>query len=54
MRKERLDGVGLAALIAVTFLLAVNQIVVKEVNHGLQPVFFAGARSALAIVFVFA
>ncbi|MFC3180111.1 DMT family transporter [Cypionkella sinensis] len=53
MRKERLDGVGLAALIAVTFLLAVNQIVVKEVNHGLQPVFFAGLRSALAVVFVF-
>lgn len=53
MRKERLDGVGLAAMIAVTFLLAVNQIVVKEVNHGLQPVFFAGLRSALAVVFVF-
>lgn len=54
MRKERLDGVGLAALIAVTFLLAINQIVVKEVNRGLQPVFFAGARSVLAIVFVYA
>lgn len=54
MRKERLDGVGLASLMAVTLLLAVNQIVVKEVNRGLQPVFFAGARSALAIVFVVA
>ena len=53
MRKERLDGIGLAALIAVTLLLAINQIVVKEVNTGLQPVFFAGARSALAIVFVY-
>jgi drug/metabolite transporter (DMT)-like permease len=53
MRKERLDGLGLVILIAVTFLLAVNQIVVKEVNHGLQPVFFAGLRSALAAVFVF-
>jgi len=53
MRKERLDGVGLAALIAVTLLLAVNQIVVKEVNRGLQPVFFAGLRSALAVVFVY-
>ncbi|MEO5615296.1 MAG: DMT family transporter [Cypionkella sp.] len=49
-----MDGVGLAALIAVTFLLAVNQIAVKEVNRGLQPMFFAGARSALAIVFVYA
>ena len=52
MRKDRLDGIGLAALLGVTLLLAINQIVVKEVNHGLQPVFFAGARSALAIVFV--
>ncbi|MDB5666721.1 MAG: EamA/RhaT family transporter [Cypionkella sp.] len=53
MRKERLDGIGLAALIAVTLLLAINQIAVKEVNRGLQPVFFAGLRSALAIVFVY-
>ena len=34
--------------------MAVNQIAVKEVNRGLQPMFFAGARSALAIVFVYA
>ena len=53
MRKDRLDGVGLAALAAVTLLLAANQIIVKEVNAGLQPVFFAGARSALAVVFVY-
>lgn len=52
MRKDRLDGVGLAALIGVTLLLAFNQIIVKEVNRGLQPVFFAGARSALAVLFV--
>ncbi len=52
MRKDSLDGVGFAALISVTLLLAVNQIIVKHVSHGLQPVFFAGARSALAIVFV--
>ncbi len=45
---------GLAALIALTFLLAVNQIVVKEVNPGLQPVFFAKARSALENGFVYA
>jgi drug/metabolite transporter (DMT)-like permease len=52
MRKDRLDGVGLSALLGVTLLLAVNQIIVKEVTNGLQPVFFAGARSALAIFFV--
>jgi drug/metabolite transporter (DMT)-like permease len=54
MRKDSLDGIGLAALIGVTLLLAVNQIIVKEVNTGLQPVFFAGLRSALAVVFVWA
>ena len=48
MRKDRLDGTGFAALLGVALLLAVNQIIVKEVNQGLQPVFFAGARSALA------
>lgn len=52
MRKDSLDRVGLAVLIGVTLLLAANQIIVKEVNSGLQPVFFAGARSTLAIVFV--
>lgn len=52
MRKSSLDGVGLAALIGVTLLLAGNQILVKFVNQGIQPVFFAGLRSAIAVVFV--
>ena len=52
MRKDRLDGVGVAMLLGVAALLAVNQIVIKIVDQGLQPVFFAGARSALAIMFV--
>ena len=39
-------------LLAVTLLFAVNQVIVKIVNPGLQPVFFAGLRSALAILFV--
>lgn len=51
-RRDRLDGFGAGALFSVALLLAVNQIVVKLVNEGLQPVFFAGLRSALAIVFV--
>lgn len=54
MRKDRLDGVGFGALIAVALLLAFNQIIVKEVNSGIQPVFFAGLRSALAVGFVWA
>jgi drug/metabolite transporter (DMT)-like permease len=52
MRKERLDGLGLSVLVGVTALFAVNQVIIKEVNQGLQPVFFAGLRSALAILFV--
>jgi drug/metabolite transporter (DMT)-like permease len=51
-RKDRLDAFGGGALLGVTLLLALNQIVVKLVNVGLQPVFFAGARSFLAIFFV--
>lgn len=53
-RKDRLDRFGLASLVGVTLLLAVNQLTVKEVNAGLQPVFAAGLRSALAIGFVWA
>jgi drug/metabolite transporter (DMT)-like permease len=54
MRKDRLDGAGLAILLGVQTLLAFNQVTVKFVNEGLQPVFFAGLRSALAIGFVWA
>ncbi|MEZ5797259.1 MAG: DMT family transporter [Paracoccaceae bacterium] len=53
-RKDRLDGAGLASLLAVQMLLAFNQIIVAFVNKGLQPVFFAGLRSALAVIFVWA
>ncbi|MEI6098699.1 MAG: DMT family transporter [Alphaproteobacteria bacterium] len=52
MRKDRLDSTGIGALLAVSLLLAFNQIIVKYVNQGLQPVFFAGMRSLLAIFFV--
>ena len=44
-RKDRLDGFGGSVLLGVTLLLAFNQIIVKLVNEGLQPVFFAGLRS---------
>lgn len=52
MRKERLDATGAAMLVGVQALLAFNQVVIALVNKGLQPVFFAGLRSALAVVFV--
>jgi len=51
-RKDRIDGFGAGALLAVMLLLAFNQVIVKVVNEGLQPVFFAGLRSALAVPFV--
>jgi drug/metabolite transporter (DMT)-like permease len=52
MRKDRLDGFGALVLLGITLLLAVNQIIIKDVNSGLQPVFFAGLRSVLALGFV--
>jgi drug/metabolite transporter (DMT)-like permease len=51
-RKSSLDLFGGGILLGVTLLLAFNQIVVKIVNEGLQPVFFAGLRSSLAVLFV--
>ncbi len=54
MRKDRLDASGLMLLLGVQGLLAVNQLIIKVVNAGLQPVFFAGLRSLLAIGFVWA
>ncbi|MES2539223.1 MAG: DMT family transporter, partial [Pseudomonadota bacterium] len=54
MRKKKLDGAGVVMLLGVQGLLAVNQIIIKLVNEGLQPVFFAGLRSLLAIGFVWA
>lgn len=53
-RKDRLDAFGGSVLLGVTLLLAFNQVIVKLVNQGLQPVFFAGLRSALAVLFVWA
>jgi drug/metabolite transporter (DMT)-like permease len=54
MRKLKLDGAGVAMLLGVQGLLAVNQVIIKLVNVGLQPVFFAGLRSLLAVGFVWA
>jgi drug/metabolite transporter (DMT)-like permease len=53
-RKARLDAMGGAVLMGVTLLFAVNQLIIKITNAGLQPVFFAGLRSVLAIAFVLA
>lgn len=49
-RKDRIDSFGAVALIAFSALLGFNQVVIKVVNEGLQPVFWAGLRSAGAVV----
>jgi len=49
-RKDHLDTFGIVALTGFALLLAVNQVVIKLTNGGLQPVFFAGLRSAGAVV----
>lgn len=48
-KKTRIDAFGATALIAFSLLLAFNQVVIRVVNDGLQPVFFAGIRSLGAI-----
>ncbi len=51
-QKTGLDAFGIAGLIGFSMLLAVNQVVIKLVNGGLQPVFFAGLRSLGVILCV--
>ncbi len=51
-RKDRLDTFGVVSLVLFSVLLGFNQVVIKVVNEGLQPVFFAGLRSAGAVVCV--
>ena len=43
--KRNMDLAGAGSLIAFALLLAFNQVVIKVVNEGLQPVFFAAIRS---------
>jgi len=51
-RKDRIDAFGASSLVAFSLLLAVNQVVIKLIGAGLQPVFAAGLRSAGAAVFL--
>jgi drug/metabolite transporter (DMT)-like permease len=51
-KKDGLDAFGVFGLTAIAALLSFNQIVIVWVNEGLQPVFFAGLRSCLAVIFV--
>ncbi len=47
-RKHRIDALGASFLLLFSLLMGLNQVCVKIVNDGLQPVFQAGLRSALA------
>ncbi len=49
-RKPNIDMFGAISLIGFSVLLGFNQVVIKVVNGGLQPVFFAGLRS-LGVIF---
>lgn len=49
-RKDSIDTFGAVSLTGFALLLAVNQVLIKVVNEGLQPIFFAGIRSGLAVV----
>jgi len=52
-RKDRIDAFGAASLIGFSALLGLNQVMIKLVNAGMQPVFQAGLRSLLAFPVVF-
>ena len=50
MRKDRIDATGAALLVMVSFLLGLNQVLVKLVGVGMAPMMQAGLRSAFAIL----
>jgi drug/metabolite transporter (DMT)-like permease len=52
-KKSQIDAFGAVALTGFALLLAFNQIVIKVTNGGLQPVFFAGLRSAGAVLCIY-
>lgn len=53
-RKPRIDTFGAVSLTGFALLLAFNQVIIKQVNEGLQPVFFAGLRSLGGACVIFA
>ena len=54
VRKDRIDLFAACALILFSATLGFNQVVVKLVNEGMNPVFQAGLRSAAGAVVLFA
>ena len=48
--KTHIDTFGAVSLVGLALLLAINQVVIKVANDAFQPVFFAGVRSAGAVL----
>jgi len=51
-KKNRIDIFGAVALISFSLLLGINHVIIKVVNSGLDPIFFAGVRSVIAFLFL--
>ena len=51
-QKNSIDLFGAIALISLSALMGLNHVVIKVVNSGLNPVFFAGLRSIIAFLFL--
>jgi drug/metabolite transporter (DMT)-like permease len=52
-RREHIDAFGAASLVVFSAVLGFNQVVIKIVNGGIQPVFSAGLRSLGAMVLIY-
>ena len=52
-RKDHIDRLGALVLVSFSALLGLNQVLIKLVNAGMQPVFQAGLRSLCAFVPIF-
>jgi len=52
--KKDMDAFGAMSLMAFSLLLAFNQVVIKVVNEGIQPIFFVGLRSIGAVICLYA
>lgn len=48
--KRQMDMFGTVSLVGFSAVLGINQVVIKLVNEGLQPVYFAGLRSLGAAI----
>ena len=51
-KKTKIDAFGAISLISFSLLLGINHVVIKIVNLGLNPIFFAGIRSFIAFIFI--